>query len=484
MNYPNKRFPHRKKSGTGPRSTPRETSPDTDSVADPDPFVANVSGRRDLRQRSLSVPESDETPVVIVKSPSRQPLYYRKRIATTPRGVQPGDLVAVRLQNGTHLGYGIINPRAELALRMVTTADLPPGETEWSGWLQQAVDLRAKVLQLDDRTNAYRVIHAEGDRLSGLVVDRYGDILSAEAFSIGMYQRAEAILNQLGALCGTSHWVLRCAPFSADQEGFWCETVSSPGCPDEVVIQESGTKFLVRFREGHKTGFFCDQRDHRLAVSQICRGKSVLDLCCYTGGFSIQAAVLGRASEVTGVDLDEEALVIARRNAQLNQARVVRFVQADAFAYMRDMQRNGKTYDVVILDPPKLIRHRGEMEEGTRMHFDLNRLAMSLVKPGGVILTCTCSGLLSEEAFHRLVLAAARYSSSQKLSTFQTETSMDDPEVLEDEPEDIEKETREHRYVPPRPIQILRKSGAAPDHPIAAETPESDYLKALLLRLG
>ncbi|MFN0195433.1 MAG: class I SAM-dependent rRNA methyltransferase [Planctomycetaceae bacterium] len=484
MNYPNKRFPHRKKSEAGSRTPRREHPSDVDASMSPESTASPVSGRRDLRQRSLSVSESDETPVVIVKSPSRQPLYYRKRIATTPRGVQPGDLVAVRLQNGTHLGYGITNPRAELALRMITTADLPPGEPEWSAWLQQAVDLRTKILQLDDHTNAYRVIHAEGDRLSGLVVDRYGDILSAEAFSIGMYQRAEAILNQLGTLCGTKHWVLRCAPFSADQEGFWCETVSSPGCPDEVVIQESGTKFLVRFREGHKTGFFCDQRDHRLAVSQICRGKSVLDLCCYTGGFSIQAAVLGQASEVTGVDLDEEALVIARRNAQLNQARVVRFVQADAFAYMRDMQRNGKTYDVVVLDPPKLIRHRGEMEEGTRMHFDLNRLAMSLVKPGGVILTCTCSGLLSEEAFHRLVLAAARYSPNLKPSTIQPEAPVDDAAFSQDESDDVENETREHRYVPPRPIQILRKSGAASDHPIAAETPESDYLKALLLRLG
>lgn len=466
---PTRKFHASKKPNRTRKRTSRGeyTSPDLAGVAPTGGSSSAVSGRRDIQQRKLSEGLGD-VPLVIVKSPSRQPLYYRKRIATVPKNLQPGDLVSVGLANGTHLGYGIYNPRAELALRMLTPHALPPTDGEWTERLQQAVDLRRDVLQLDDLTDAYRVIHAEGDRLSGLVIDRYADVLSAEAFSIGMYQRAQAILEKLAPMCGTTHWVLRCAPYSADQEGFWCETVTSPGCPDEVVIKEQNTRYLVRFREGHKTGFFCDQRENRLAVASMCRGKSVLDLCCYTGGFSIQAAALGRAAEVTGVDLDEEALAIARKNANLNQAaRAVKFVQADAFAYMRDMQRNGKTYDVIVLDPPKLIRHRGELEDGTKMHFDLNRLAMTLVKPGGVILTCTCSGLLAEESFHRLVFAAARQSG-------RTLTS------LADETDD----SGDKPFVPPRPMQVLRNSGAAADHPVAAESPESDYLKALLLRLG
>ncbi|MEX0728779.1 MAG: class I SAM-dependent rRNA methyltransferase [Planctomycetaceae bacterium] len=464
------------------KRTPRGefTAPDLAGVINPAASASNVSGRRDVQQRELDEAAHRDVPLVIVKSPSRQPLYYRKRIAAVPKNIQPGDLVSVGLGNGTHLGYGIYNPRAELALRMLTPSALPPSEEEWNERLQYAVDLRRQVLQLDDQTDAYRVIHAEGDRLSGLVVDRYGDILSAEAFSIGMYQRSQAILERLAPMCDTKHWVLRCAPFSADQEGFWCETMTSPGCPDDVTIKEAGTRFLVRFREGHKTGFFCDQRDNRLAVAAMCRGKSVLDLCCYTGGFSIQAAALGKAAEVTGVDLDEEALAIARRNSNLNQARVVKFVQADAFAYMRDMQRNGKTYDVVVLDPPKLIRHRGELEDGTKMHFDLNRLAMSLVKPGGVILTCTCSGLLAEESFHRLVLAAARHSGRQ-FSAAIADDSTTNEDLAGDDDETV---SPERPFIPPRPVQILRKSGAAPDHPVAAETPESDYLKSLLLRMG
>ena len=133
----------------------------------------------------------------------------------------------------------------------------------------------------------------------------------------------------------------------------------------------------------------------------------MLDLCCYTGGFAVQAKKLGNAAEVTGVELDEAPLQLARENANLNQVRV-NFVQSDAFAYMRDMLRNGRQYDVVVLDPPKLIRTRDELEDGRRKHFDLNRLAMQLVRPGGLFLSCTCSGLLDDAEFFKLLHSASR----------------------------------------------------------------------------
>src|SRR5690606_37314150 len=152
-------------------------------------------------------------------------------------------------------------------------------------------------------------------------------------------------------LCGTSHTVLRCSPQSESQEGFVAPPISSPQAPGRVTIQEFGTRFRVMFEGGHKTGFFCDQRDNRRLLAGFCRGKTVLDLCCYTGGFAVQAKVLGQAEEVTGVDLDESPLGLARQNANLNQARV-KFVQADAFGWMREALRHGKRYDVVVLDPP------------------------------------------------------------------------------------------------------------------------------------
>ena len=168
------------------------------------------------------------------------------------------------------------------------------------------------------------------------------------------------------------------------------------------------------------------------------------------------AAKRGGASEVTGIDLDEAPLVTARQNAALNQCRNVKFTQADAFAYMRDMLRGGRQFDVVVLDPPKLIRNRAEVEEGTRKHFDLNRLAMQLVKPGGLMLTCSCAGLLPESEFTRLVRAAAR-------SAFLPSDFNPNPT--------------------PRDIQIIAKSGAAACHPVSANCPETEYLKSLWLRL-
>ncbi len=276
-----------------------------------------------------------------------------------------------------------------------------------------------------------------------------------------MYQRAEAILAELAAMTGARHWCVRTSPQFLSQEGCEPPPLASPEMPGQVTIVEHGTRFRVRFAGGHKTGFFCDQRENRRRLAGFCEGRTVLDLCCYTGGFAVQAKKLGRAADVTGVDLDQEPLALARENANLNQARV-RFVEADAFQYMRDMLGQGRQYDVVVLDPPKLIRSRAELEEGTRKHFDLNRLAMRLVKPGGLFLSCSCSGLLQESEFLKL-LSAASYQSGEVTQ----EAGPNRPE---------------RRAA--RPMQILARTGAAPDHPVAAGVPEGEYLKAVWMRLG
>jgi 23S rRNA (cytosine1962-C5)-methyltransferase len=275
-----------------------------------------------------------------------------------------------------------------------------------------------------------------------------------------MYQRAEAIVGELAALVGTKHWMVRSGPASLAQEGFEGPEFSSPDVPARVTIQEFGTRFRVDFSEGHKTGFFCDQRDNRRMLAGFCKDKTVLDLCCYTGGFAVQAKKLGGAGDCIGVDLDEGPLALARENANLNQVRV-RFVQADAFAYMRDMLAGGRKFDVVVLDPPKLIRSRAELDQGTRKHLDLNRLAMRLVAPGGLMLSCTCAGLLPQAEFLRLIYAAARQAGEE------VSPATDD---------------RYARHAP-RHVQILAKTGAAADHPIATNCPETEYLQAVWMRL-
>ncbi len=425
----------------------------------PDSRSASRPPLAHVRQRPLSL-EGDELPRVIVKSAGLHPLIFRKRIEHVESAVRPGDLVRVSDVEGRDAGYGIYNPRAELALRMLCDASTLPEEAFWQARLVQAVTLRRDLLKLDEATDSYRVLHAESDGFSGLVVDKLGDVLSAEAFSLGMYQRAEAILALLAPLVGTSKSIIRCGPASLPQEGFEGPVIASPDLPSRVTIQEFGTRFRVDFAEGHKTGFFCDQRDNRRMLASFCKDKSVLDLCCYTGGFAIQAKKLGGAAEVIGVDLDEEPLALARENANLNQVRV-KFAQADAFAYMRDMLQQGRKFDVVVLDPPKLIRSRDEYDEGYRKHFDLNKLAMQLVVPGGLMLTCTCAGLLPPEEFVRMIHVCARQAGP-----------LVSPATAE----------RTARHAP-RICQILFKTGASPDHPIVTNCPETEYLNAVWMRL-
>lgn len=353
------------------------------------------------------------------------------------------------------LGYGWYNPKSEIAVRMVSWSAHLPDEHFWQQLTARAVSLRQDVLALDRETNCYRVAHAEADGLPGLVIDRYGDCLSAEIFSASVAPRAQQIVQMFAQQLGTEHTLIQPGPHLMSQDGYDFRARASDDLPRQVTVEEEDVKFVVNFEDSHKTGFFCDQRENRQRLAKYCHGKSVLDVCCYTGGFAVTAAKQGEASSVVGVDLDAAPLEVAKRNAAINQTRV-KFTQADAFAYMRDMLRQKRQFDVVVLDPPKLIRNRRELEEGTRKHFDLNRLAMQLVAPGGIMLTCSCAGLLQSADFTRLVRAAAR-------SAFLPTDFNPDPE--------------------PRMMQILGQNGASACHPVSANCPETEYLKAMWLRL-
>ncbi len=434
----------------------------------PDPTAADLLSRanrpftgavQEPPQRPLDAGPPEDLPTVIARTPTGHPFLYRKRVARFDASARAGDLVAVRLDRKTVLGYGHFNPRAEITVRMVRFGPEPIDEDFWNRRLERAVALRRDLLGLDGVTDTYRVIHAEGDGLSGIVVDKLGDVLSAEAFGLGMFARGADLLSRLAPLCDARSWFLRPGPATLRQEGFEASPLQSPGAPGAVIVNEYGTRFRVRFEGGHKTGFFCDQRENRKRLAELCAGKSVLDLCCYTGGFAVQAKRLGRAADVTGVDLDEEPLQLARENANLNQVRI-NFVQADAFAYVRDMLRNGRQYDVVVLDPPKLIRTRDEFDEGRRKYFDLNRVAMQLVRPGGLFLSCACSGLLEPTEFLKLLHSASRQAG---------------PELDPGAPKS--------RHAA-RDLQILEKTGAGPDHPVASNCPEGEYLQAVWMRLS
>jgi len=378
-----------------------------------------------------------------------QPAVFPRLLGDVSPDARPGDWVSVYDKNGDPLGAGLFNPRAKIPLRVVAHGTEPIGEEYFEMAIRRAVALRRDLFKLDAETDAYRLVNSDGDGLSGLTIDRYGDVLFCEIYSLGIAQRLPAWLPLLHELAGTKFARVYVDHDLGSLEGIkpsiFNET--NTAAPKTVKIRENGVRYEVDFEGGHKTGFFCDQRENRKRVARFAKGARMLDLCCYTGGFSLCAKVLGGAEDVTSVDLDEVAIAQARRNANLNQVRLS-MVHADAFAYARQMFQNKETFDLVVLDPPKFIftRDAAGNWEGRQKYEDLNQLALGLVKPGGIFVTCSCSGLLSLEDFEQHVIKAA------------------------------------HRLN--RRLQFFEGTGPGPDHPVYSNCLESRYLKVLWARVA
>lgn len=393
-----------------------------------------------------------QRPWVQLKFFTFQPQIYPKMIRDASPDVKAGDLVTVYDKLGRRLGAGLWNQKANVPLRMVKFSSEPVDESYFDVALRRAVALRKDLFRLDETTEAYRVINSDGDGISGLTIDRYGDVLYVDVCSYGIFVRLPQFLRTLHEALGTKRQLVHVDPEVANWEGIKRSMLlpyETKDVPRKIKIREHGVTFEVDFAEGHKTGFFCDQRENRKLLTRFTKGARVLDLCSYTGGFAIYAKTLGGAEEVTAVDLDETAIEQGKRNANLNQAKI-KWVHADAFAYARQMQKNGEQWDVVVLDPPKFV-HSRELDHddgplaGRRRYEDINHLALSLVKPGGVFVTCSCSGLVSLEYFDEYVTKAA------------------------------------HRQN--RRLQFFERSGPGPDHPVYSNCPESRYLKLLWARV-
>ena len=386
-------------------------------------------------------------PWVQMKYFTYNPAVFPRMLGEVSADATPGCLVHVYDKNGEYFGGGFWNSDSRTPLRMLRHGGAPLTEQDLEETLRSAVEWRKQFVP--DETNAYRLVHGDSDGLGGLIVDRYGDVLSVEVSTLGVWQRLGRWLPLLHELCGTERHVVGVDPAVARMEGI-DPTSAPPSRPvRRVRIMEHGVNFEVDFELGHKTGFFCDQRENRKKLAGLIQGKSLLDLCCYTGAFSIYTKLLGGAGEVTAVDLDENAIAQAKRNANINSRRGplrINFVHADAFTYARQMIRNNKQFDVVLLDPPKLIFGRDEERaEGLKKYRDLNSLGMQCVRPGGLLVTCSCSGLLKAADFEELVIHTA-----QRLG---------------------------------KRLQILETSGPGWDHPYLSTYPEGRYLKVIWARV-
>ncbi|MCD9097344.1 class I SAM-dependent rRNA methyltransferase [Luteimonas fraxinea] len=372
---------------------------------------------------------------------SSHPWIFQRLVEKPAQRPKPGSIVDVIGVEGEWIGRGFYNGHSRIAVRILETHPDVPVDAGWfSRKIAEAVSLRRDVLKLDDVSDAWRVVHSEGDGLSGLVVDRYGDLLVVEFFSAGMFRHREWIYEALTEQFPGCRFHSFADEHVQKQESFDYRG-SVPA--DPAIITEYGVRFRADPAGAHKTGFFADQRENREWLSRQVAGKRVLDLCCNTGGFGVYAAVRG-ASEVVGIDIDEDVIEIAKGNARLNDARI-RFVQADIFPWLRDASNAGDAYDVVVLDPAKMTRDREQVIPALKKYLDMNKLALGVVKPGGLLATFSCTGLVSEEQFLDMLRRAAFYAN--------------------------------------RTIQILKVSGAGADHPFMAHVQESRYLKAVFCRV-
>ncbi|MHC4971421.1 MAG: class I SAM-dependent rRNA methyltransferase [Planctomycetota bacterium] len=369
----------------------------------------------------------------------RHPRIFKKRIRRADAGIRPGDVVAVRTEDGTFVGRAFYSPRSVIAARILDREEHgPPVDRDWfAARIGGAAALR-KALRLDDVTDAYRVVHAEGDGLGGLIVDRFADVAVIEVRARGLFEHLDEVEEAVRAVLGVERIVVRADPRVEEIEGF---SAADRRAPDvATIVTEHGLRFHVDCSRGHKTGFFVDQREARHEVAALAARRRVLDLCCYTGGFAL-AAARGGAAKVTGVDLDEAALELAAENARLNGLERVEFEHGDAF----DVLRRAPGADLIVLDPPKLASHRRELGKARRKSVDLNTLALEALPPEGLLFTFSCTGLWGEADLAGHVREAAR---------------------------------RARRFV-----RILRVTGQPPDHPVHVECPESRYLTGLLLQV-
>lgn len=408
------------------------------------PFAASRSrAPMPPREAELRVPANTANfvaPWVQLKYFTYNPNVYPRFVGAASGNIEPGAQVRVYGKDGSLFGHGFYNAGANIPLRIFAHGAEEIPEDYFEKLLLKAVALRTEILKLPEKTDAFRVVHGDADGLNGLVVDKYGNVLSVEVFSLAVYRRIKKWIQILHAALGTKRETVQLVKgFGSMENARGCEDFHTPGLR-EIKIRENGIRYSVDFENGHKTGFFCDQRDNRAKLASLCAGKKVLDLCCYTGGFSLSAKVSGNAAEVTGVDLDEKAIAQAKHNANLNQTRI-NFVHADTFTFARQMQANGNLYDVVVLDPPKLINGREDYEDGIAKYHDMNKVALPLVKRGGLFVTYSCSGLLKVEDFEATVIRVA------------------------------------HRLG--RRLQILDRTGPGADHPVMSNYPEGRYLKAL-----
>ncbi len=366
-----------------------------------------------------------------------------------------GGACIVEDERGNALGTGFYNPHGRISVRLWhhrRSTDLPFEPRALTDIARErlpaALDLRAALGLPSEDTTAFRLLNSEGDGLSGLIVDRLGPALVCGLHTRAAYEAREEIASLLLEATDAETVILRVGAEASKLEAIptLVELRGSPLEGDHVEVEERGIRYHIDPRGGQKTGFYADQREHRQRFASLAAGRRVLDLYSYAGGFGITAAVAG-AEHVTSVDASEAACTAARKNAALNGvADRMNVVEADAMSFMKEARARGERWPLVVCDPPKLARGRAHLKDALKKYTRINSLAMGLLEPGGLLLTCSCSQHVSEGDFLRVLTEAG------------------------------------HRLR--RSVQVLELGGQPGDHPFLSVAPEGRYLTVALVALA
>ena len=378
----------------------------------------------------------------------RHPWVFSNAIHTTKGKPQPGETVDVVAHDGHWLGRGAWSPESQIQVRVWTfDREEPIDKAFFARRIQRAQAGRDLLIQEQGLTG-YRLVGAESDGLPGITIDRYANVLVCQLLSTGADFWRDTLVEVLAEQYPDCAIYERSDVDSRKKEGLLPVTGLLHGELPEmpVIIEENGIKIAVDVTKGHKTGFYLDQRDNRAIAARYAKGKSVLNCFCYTGTFGLYAAKAGAAS-IENVDVSSLALDTARLNMKINELNDdnVNFNEADVFKLLRQYRDEGKTFDVIVLDPPKFADNKAQLNGACRGYKDINMIAMQLLNKGGVLLTFSCSGLMAADLFQKIVADAALDAQ--------------------------------------RDIQFIERLSQASDHPIGGAFPEGFYLKGLVARV-
>ncbi len=383
----------------------------------------------------------------------RHPWVFESAIdgVESQTGKEPEAGTAVQLWSteGRFIAHGLWNPNSTIRVRLYSwqQSDII-NEDFLTARVQEAVQLRRSLFNLNDERTGCRLIFSEADNLSGLTVDFYGRFLLVQFTSLALYLQHELIVGILARELAPKGIWLRTEKGMREAEGLQAVDglIVGKEPPRPLFIDAHGVQFGIDVVQGQKTGFYLDQRDNRLAASRYMSGRRILDGFCFSGGFGITALCQGGATAVVGIDSSESALKLASANAELNNvAEHCKFRRGDVRAELETLKGQDATFDAVILDPPRMARSRGGIGRAVKGYSRLNLAGLELLRPGGILVTCSCSGLVSSEEFREMISDVARTSE--------------------------------------RTIQILEQHSQPCDHPVSATCAETEYLKMLICRV-